>query len=308
MMRGNGRVLQLGALPDHAIAELETRFELVAFADEGAAISAIPRLADVQGMATSGKATISAALLECLPELKIISCLGAGTEAIDTEAARERAVELRTTSHVLASDVADIAMGLIIATARDLFGADQFVRSGGWTLGKYPLARSLKGARLGIVGLGAIGSALAGRAEAFGMAIGYHTRRVVSRSPHPHFESLPDLAAWCDFLALCCPGSPATYRLADAQVLGALGAKGFLINVARGSVVDEAALAEALQAGVIAGAGLDVFEDEPHPHPALLGCPKTVLLPHIGSATTETRDAMARAMVDALVERLRGDA
>jgi lactate dehydrogenase-like 2-hydroxyacid dehydrogenase len=206
---------------------------------------------------------------------------------------------------VLASDVADVAMGLIIATARDLFGADQFVRSGGWTAGKYPLARSLKGARLGIVGLGAIGSALAGRAEAFGMAIGYHTRRVVSRSPYPHFESVPDLAGWCDFLALCCPGGPATYRLADARVLGALGAKGFLINVARGSVVDEAALAEALQSGVIAGAGLDVFEDEPRPHPALLGCPKTVLLPHIGSATTETREAMARAMVDALVERLR---
>lgn len=298
--------MQLGALPDYAIAALATRFDLVAFADEAAAISAAPRLPEVQGLATSGKTTIGAALLECLPALKIISCLGAGTEGIDTDAARERGIAVRTTSHVLAGDVADIAMGLIIATARDLLGADRFVRTGGWVDGKYPLGRSLGGARLGMVGLGAIGSALAHRAQAFGMAIGYHTRRIVPHAPHRHFDSLIDLANWSDFLALCCPGGPATYRLVDAKVLRALGSKGVLINIARGSVVDEAALAEALQGGTIAGAGLDVFEREPHPHAALLDEPGIMLLPHIGSATRETRDAMAGAMVEALAESLYG--
>lgn len=305
-MQKKGRVLQLGALPDNAIAALRTRFDLVAFADEAAAMSAAPELADVQGLATSGKATIGVLLLECLPALKVISCLGAGTEGIDTEAARERGVVVRTTSHVLAGDVADIAMGLIIATARDLLGADRFVRSGAWTAARYPLARSLGRARLGIVGLGAIGSELASRAQAFGMAIGYHTRRIVPHAPHQHFQSVIDLATWCDFLALCCPGGPSTYRLVNTDVLGALGPNGFLINVARGSVVDEAALVGALQTGAIAGAGLDVVEHEPHPHPALLDEPRVTLLPHIGSATVQTRDAMTGAMVGALTERLYG--
>lgn len=307
-MQKKGRVLQLGALPDNAIAALRTRFELVAFADEAAAMSAAPELADVQGLVTSGKATIGAPLLECVPALKVISCLGAGTEGIDMEAARERDIAVRTTSHVLAGDVADIAMGLIIASARDLLGADRFVRSGAWSTARYPLARALGGARLGIVGLGAIGSALAYRVQAFGMAIGYHTRRIVPHAPHRHFQSVIELATWCDFLALCCPGGPSTYRLVSTDVLRALGPNGFLINVARGSVVDEAALAAALQTGAIAGAGLDVFEHEPHPHPALLDDPRVIVLPHIGSATRETRDAMAGAMVEALVERLCGDA
>ena len=307
-MQSKVPVLQIGALPDNAVEALRARFDLVAFADDAAAVSAPTQLADIKALATNGKTAIGAALLQRLPALKIIACLGAGTDGIDAEAALARGIDVRTASHVLAGDVADIAMGLIIATARDLLGADRFVRSGGWAASKYPLARSINRARLGIVGLGEIGSALAHRAEAFGMAIGYHTRRIVLSSPYRHFNSVTDLAAWCDFLALCCPGGPATYRLVDSEVLGAIGSKGFLINVSRGSVVDEGALAEALQAGVIAGAGLDVFEDEPHPQPALLDNPKIVLLPHIGSATTETRDAMARAMVDALVEKLYGDA
>jgi lactate dehydrogenase-like 2-hydroxyacid dehydrogenase len=303
-MQSKGPIVQVGALPDRAVAALRARFDLVAFADGAAAVAAPAQLGAIEGLATNGKTPIGATVLERLPALKIIACLGAGTDGIDAEAAKVRGIEVRTTSHVLAGDVADIAMGLIITTARDLLGADRFVRSRGWTAGKYPLARSINGARLGIVGLGRIGSALADRAAAFGMAIGYHTRRIVPRSPHRHFDSVTELAAWCDFLALCCPGGSATYHIVDAQVLGALGSKGFLINVSRGSVVDEAALAEALHTGAIAGAGLDVFEDEPHPYPALLDNPKTVLLPHIGSATTETRDAMVCAMVDALVDKL----
>ncbi|MFK8254174.1 2-hydroxyacid dehydrogenase [Ancylobacter terrae] len=307
-MANKFRVLQLGALPDHAVAALEGRFDVITVADEAAALAGAADLADIRGVATSGKVPLGAALLGRLPALQIISCLGAGTDGIDTEAARERSIAVATTSHVLASDVADIAMGLIIATVRDLPGADRFVRAGAWAAARYPLARSLGGARLGIVGLGAIGSALAGRAQAFGMAIGYHARRLVPDTPYPHFQSVTDLATWCDVLALCCPGGPSTYRLVNAEVLAALGPNGFLINVARGSVVDEAALAEALQAGTIAGAGLDVYEHEPHPRPALIDAPRVVLLPHIGSATRETRDAMARAMVDALAARLDGAA
>src|SRR5690606_17991075 len=168
---------------------------------------------------------------------------------------------------------------------------------------KYALGTSLAGSQLGIVGMGTIGEAVAQRAMAFGMTVGYHNRSPKQVSLHRYFASLGELAEWSTFLVLCCPGGPATRHLVDAQILAALGANGWLVNVARGSVVDEAALAAALESGVIAGAGLDVFADEPEPHPGLMR-DNAVLLPHIGSATSQTRDAMANAMVEALARAL----
>jgi lactate dehydrogenase-like 2-hydroxyacid dehydrogenase len=259
--------------------------------------------ADVRGMATSGKAPIGADLLDRLPGLELISCLGAGTDGLDMEAIGRRGIRIETTSRVLAGDVADVAMGLVIALARDFRGADFHVRAGRWAAGRYPLGRALGGARLGILGLGTIGEAVARRGVAFGMSVGYHNRAPKPGSAHRFFDRLEALAAWSDFLVLCCPGGAATQHLVEARIFAALGAEGWLVNVARGSVVDEAALMAALEAGGIAGAGLDVFADEPHPHPGLMR-ENVILLPHIGSATAETRDAMARAMAEALVRGL----
>jgi lactate dehydrogenase-like 2-hydroxyacid dehydrogenase len=297
-------VLQIGAMPPAADALLADRFELAVFAGDAQALAAAGRLSGVRGIVTTGKATIGAGLIRALPGLRVISCLGAGFDGIDVSAAKARGVEIATTSRVLAADVADVAMGLVIATARDFVAADRFVRSGGWAGGRYPLGLSLGGARLGIVGLGNIGKAVARRATAFDMQVAYTARRQVEGAPWTYFVELAELARWSRFLVLCCPGGPKTYRLVDGSVLSALGTDGILINVARGSVVDEAVLAQAIETGIIAGAGLDVFEDEPKPHPALLASQHVTLLPHIASATVETRERMARAMVDALVSVL----
>ncbi|WP_442581943.1 2-hydroxyacid dehydrogenase [Mesorhizobium sp. ASY16-5R] len=300
-------ILQVGAMPPTAEALLAASFELTAFAGETEVLAAASSLGGVRGIATSGKATIGAELIRALPDLRVISCLGAGFDGIDVSAAQARGVEIATTSRVLASDVADVAMGLVIATARDFVGADRFVREGGWAQGRYPLGRSLGGAKLGVVGLGNIGKAVARRASAFDMQVAYTARRQDEGAPWAYFADLAELARWSRFLVVCCPGGRETYRLINENILSALGTDGILINVARGSVVDEAALAQAIEAGTIAGAGLDVFEDEPKPHPALLASRRVTVLPHIGSATVETRERMAQAMVDALASSLELD-
>jgi hydroxypyruvate reductase len=294
---GKARVLQVGPLPDAAVALLGEHFALVT-AEVGAEV------AGIRAVATSGKQAIDGRLLDRLPDLAIVSCLGAGTDGIDLQELARRDIAVATTANVLAADVADVAIGLIIALARDFRRADRFVREGRWQIGKHPLGHALSGTRLGILGLGTIGSAVARRAGAFGMEIGYHNRAPRGDIGARYFPTLVDLAEWCRFLVVCCPGGRATHNLVDAQVLGALGPGAWLINVARGSVVDEPALVAALEGGRLAGAGLDVFAVEPTPHPGLLALNNVILLPHIGSATVETRDAMARAMVGALIDAL----
>lgn len=294
---GRPRILQVGDLPPAAERALAGVFRVqrLGEADD---------LAGIRGIATSGKARIDAGLLGRMPDLEIVSCLGAGVDGVDIDAAAARGIAVENTSKVLADDVADIAIGLVIALARDFRGADRFVRGGGWAERKYPLGTALRGARLGVLGLGTIGAAVARRAEAFGMAVGYHGRRRREDCAYEFFPDLAEMARWCGFLVVSCPGGEATHHLVNASILEALGPEGFLVNVARGSVVDEAALAEALDAGKIAGAGLDVFEDEPHPLPGLVASDRALLLPHIGSATHETRAAMIEAMVGALRTRL----
>ncbi len=289
------RILQVGDLPPAAVEALAESFRIER-STEGRA--------GIRGIATSGKAPIDAALLQRMPDLSIVSCLGAGVEGVDVEAAAARGIEVASTAHVLADDVADIALGLVIALARDVRRADRFVRDGGWASGKYRLGTGLGGARLGILGLGTIGARIARRAEASGMIVGYHGRRRRADCACQYFADLAEMARWCRFLVVACPGGAATRHLVDSRVLEALGPESFLVNVARGSVVDETALAAALESERLAGAGLDVFEDEPHPLPALVASERTLLLPHIGSATHETRAAMIRAMVEALRRRL----
>ena len=256
--------------------------------------AALARVApQVRGIAASGESKVSAGLIAQLPALEIISVMGVGYDGIDVAAAKARGVVVTHTPNVLNDDVADLAIGLMLCAARQLPAADRYVRAGQWTHGPMPLARKMSGARLGLVGMGRIGQAIAQRAAAFGMRIAYTARHVKPALPHLYFPTAAALAAEVDFLVVITPGGAGTRKLIDAEVLAALGAKGILVNVARGSVVDEAALIDALERGVIAGAGLDVFEDEPNVPERLRALPHVVLAPHIGSATGQTRQAMA---------------
>jgi lactate dehydrogenase-like 2-hydroxyacid dehydrogenase len=253
------------------------------------------------GLVTSAQYGASRALLEALPALRVIASFGVGLECLDLETARRRGIAVSTTPDVLTDCVADLAMGMLIAACRGIAAGDRFVRRGAWLAGRFPLATRVSGKRLGIVGLGRIGRAVARRAAGFDLEVRYHGRRPAPDVPHAFEPSVVSLARWADALVLTCAGGPETRHLVSAEVLDALGPRGFLVNVARGSVVDEAALIQALAAGRIAGAALDVFEDEPKVPPALLALENVVLLPHVGSGTEETRGAMA----DLVLENLR---
>ena len=255
----------------------------------------------IRAIATDGHGGASRALIEALPRLEIIACFSAGVDNIDLVAAAERGIVVTNTSDALAADVADVAIAHMLLLLRRFAQADRFVREGAWARGAFPLGRSLGGKRLGIVGMGTIGGAIAERALTMGMTVAYMSRTHKPALPHRFMPELAALAAESDVLVVCCPATPETWHLVDADILAALGAHGYLVNIARGSVVDEAALVAALQAGTIAGAGLDVFEDEPRPHPALLTMDAVSLTPHVGSATQETRAAMGQSMIDSLL-------
>jgi len=254
-------------------------------------VAAAPRIVAI---AASGESKVGAELINQLPALKIISVMGVGYDGIDVAAAIARGVKVTHTPGVLNDDVADLAITLMLAVSRQIARADRFVRAGEWIKGPLPLGRKVSGAHLGIVGIGRIGQAIAHRAAAFGMQIAYTARSAKADLPYHYHPTPAALAAASDFLVVITPGGAATRKLIDAEVLRALGAHGVLINVARGSVVDQAALVDALQRGVIGGAGLDVFEAEPNVPPELFAMDNVVLTPHIGSATAQTRQAMAQ--------------
>ena len=258
---------------------------------DAAAFAAVaPR---IRAIAASGESKVGDALMARLPALRMISVMGVGYDGIDVAAAKARGVTVSHTPDVLNDDVADMAIGLMLGAARQLPAADRYVRDGHWPGGPMPLARKMSGARLGLIGMGRIGQAIAHRALAFGMSIAYTTRTPRPDLPYRHLPDATALAAVSDFLVVITPGGAGTRHLVDAQVLAALGTKGILVNVARGTVVDEAALIDALEQGVIGGAGLYVFEDEPNVPERLRKLPHVVLAPHIGSATGQTRQAMA---------------
>jgi hydroxypyruvate reductase len=259
--------------------------------------AALERLApQIRAIAASGESKVSAELIARLPALELISVMGVGYDGVDVAAAKARGITVTHTPNVLNDDVADLAIGLALCAARHLPQADRYVRDGAWAAkGPMPLARKLSGGRMGIVGMGRIGQAIATRALAFGMAIAY-TARSAKAVPYRYLPDAKALAAESDVLVVITPGGATTRKLISAEVLAALGkgrGEGILVNVARGSVVDEAALIDALERGVIAGAGLDVFEDEPNVPERLRAIPHVVLAPHVGSATAATRQAMA---------------
>ncbi|HEX7380559.1 MAG TPA: 2-hydroxyacid dehydrogenase [Nevskiaceae bacterium] len=248
---------------------------------------------------THGTAGASAELINALPNLQAICSLGAGYDAVDMAALRARRVLLSNTPDVVNDCVADLTMGLIIDVARQVTTGDRYVRSGDWAkLGMAPLGVRVSGKRLGLIGMGRIGRVIASRAQAFQMSIRYHARHRKTDLAYEFEASLPELARWSDFLVVAVTGGEATRGLVSTAVLEALGPSGFLVNIARGPIVDEAALVAALQRHRIAGAALDVFADEPHVPKALLAMDNVVLTPHIGTATRETRGAMARLVID----------
>ncbi len=248
---------------------------------------------------------VDADLIAGLPNLEAIVNFGAGVDAIDLAAARARGIAVSNTPDVLTDTVADTAVGLLIDTMRGLSAADRYVRAGHWPVrGPLRYARDVSGSRVGILGLGRIGSAIATRLAAFDCTIAYHNRRPVPGSPYRYAAAPADLAGSVDVLVVATAGGPETARLVDRAVLEALGPQGFLVNIARGGVVDEDALVELLTNGGLAGAGLDVFAHEPQVPAALLALDNVVLLPHVGSNTARARTAMARLALRNLDEWL----
>ena len=266
--------------------------------------------AAIRGVITGGHTGISQALMAQLPNLQVVAVNGVGTDAVDLAYARDRGIQVTATIGALTEDVADLAIGLLIGVCRGLCTGDRFVRAGQWPqsatpLAPLPLARQVSGMRIGIVGMGRVGRAIATRAAAFGCPISYTDLRAMDGVPHTFVADLLELARGSDALILAAAADKGE-AIIDARVLQALGSEGYLINIARGKLVDEADLVAALQAGQIAGAALDVFADEPNVPSELFALEQTVLQPHRASATLQTRTRMGEMVVASLVDVFAG--
>jgi lactate dehydrogenase-like 2-hydroxyacid dehydrogenase len=263
--------------------------------------------AGVRGLLTTGAIGVGPALLDQLPALEIVAVNGIGTDAVALEATRARGIVVTNTPGVLTDDVADLALTLLLAAARRLPALERYVRGGAWEAGQ-PLAptRALRGKVCGVFGFGRIGQAVAARAEAFGMRALYFQPRAVDGVAQQRSASLLELARASDYLVVCAPGGAATRHAVNAEVLAALGPEGTLVNIARGSLVDQQALIAALRGGALGMAALDVFDDEPRVPAALRELDNVVLTPHVGSLTVETRHAMGQLVVDNLLAYFAG--
>lgn len=265
--------------------------------------AALARIApEVGALAVGGHVRVDGGYMTQFPRLQIVSNFGVGYDSIDAGWAGQHGIVVTNTPGVLDEEVADTAMGLVLATVRQLPAAERHLRAGKWLDGAFPLSHTLRGRTMGILGLGRIGKAVAKRAEAFGLTVHYHGRNAQPGVAYPYHPTLLSLAQACDILVVITPGGAETRNLVDAEVLKALGPTGILINVARGTVVDEEALIAALQSRTILGAGLDVFAEEPKVPQALLDLDHVVLLPHVGSASQHTRNAMGQLVVDNILQ------
>ncbi|WP_045857834.1 2-hydroxyacid dehydrogenase [Raoultella terrigena] len=253
---------------------------------------------EVQVILASGESKVEAALINQLPQLKLIAVFGVGYDGVDIRAAAQKGVQVTNTPDILTDDVADLGIALMLNVSRRITGAQKFIERGGWQSGAYPQSTKVSGGRLGIVGFGRIGRAVAKRAQGFAMRIACFDRNPVESSEVTYYSDLLELAKNSDVLMVCASAGKESQKLINHDVLAALGPQGILINIARGSVVDEEALAEALTLGTIGGAGLDVFANEPQVPQALLNRDDVVVTPHIGSATRATRAAMAQLVID----------
>lgn len=294
-------ILQLVPLRPEVQKELAARYRLHGKAD-------FDKVADiVRGCVTNGHSGPPPDMIDRMPKLEIIASASVGYDGIPVEYARSKGIPVTNTPDVLNDDVADLAIGLMIMTARRLVASDRYVRTGGWPKGgEYPLAQRASGKRVGILGMGRIGKEIGKRAEAMNNTVAYHSRRPVADVSYRHYPDLVELARNSDFLIVIIPATAETKKIVGKDVIEALGPTGILVNVARGAVVDEDALVEALKAGKLGGAGLDVFVNEPQVPEALFGMDNVVLEPHVGSATNETRRAMSQLVLDNLDAKFAG--
>jgi lactate dehydrogenase-like 2-hydroxyacid dehydrogenase len=290
----------LGArMPEGFLEGLATRYTVLGplappFAETVAALP-VSDAQRVRALILTGSTSASRASLACLPALGLVCCIGSGYEGVDLAAARERGIAVTNSPGTNAAAVADLAMGLLIASVRQLFNASATLRRGEWTGNStmcVPFVRGLTGRKVGIYGLGAIGERIARRAAAFEMEVGYHNRNRRADVSYPYFATLRDLAHWADVLVVAVRADASNRHAVDTGVLAALGADGHIVNIARGWVIDETALIRALRERIIAGAGLDVFEREPSVPAELLAMPNVALTPHIGGGTVEALAGM----------------
>jgi lactate dehydrogenase-like 2-hydroxyacid dehydrogenase len=303
------KILAMGSMMAAEMEELDRHAEVIRLWKEPDPEGAIREHShDIKAiLSTYNTKRVSRALIEALPNLEIIVQYGMGYENIDLEAAKERQIPVTNTPDVVTDDTADIAIALILGLARRIVEGDMFIRIGKWSGGTaFPPGTSLHGKTAGIVGLGRIGKAVASRAEAFGMNIVYYGPREKKDQPYPYFRDLREMAVESDFMVATCPGGSETKHLIDLGVLKALGSKGFLVNVARGPVVKEEDLLIALSNKAIAGAGLDVYENEPNVPEALFSMDNVILLPHIGGATLETKSKMGQLVIENLLAHFEG--
>ena len=294
-------ILQTMAMPPRIAERLGDRY-LVHRLFEAADPAALLRAegAAIRGVVTMGNGKIDAALIDVLPHLEIITVLGVGYDGVDVRHAASKGVFVTNTPDVLTDEVANLGVGLVLALTREIPKGDAYVREGRWLKGDMPFNRTIVNRPVGVVGMGRIGRATADRLTALGARVSWHGPRPKPDVPYPYDPDIEHLAGVVDGLLLCCPGGPATRHLVDRRVLAALGADGWIVNVARGTVIDEQALVEALMARRIWGAGLDVFEFEPKVPPELFELDNVVLQPHQASATHATRNAMADLVVENL--------
>jgi lactate dehydrogenase-like 2-hydroxyacid dehydrogenase len=301
-------VLSIGSFPEATNAELASRFAVTRHFNRPAPAALAAGLrARIRAIATEANRGADRALIAALPALEVISVFGVGTDSVDLAAARERNIPVSNTPGILTDEVADLAIGLMLASARQILLADRYVRDGSWAAkGPIPLGRGVGGKTMGVLGLGGIGRAIAERGSAFRMRVLYGGPRRKSDVPYEYVADPVELARRSDYLMVACKGGPDTHHVVSAAVIDALGPNGTLVNVARGSVVDEPALVAALAAGRLGHAALDVFESEPSPAPELLKLPNVIVQPHHGSATIETRTAIGRLMIDNLTAHFAG--
>ncbi len=288
------RILQLGRLLPYLEQHLAQTYDVHLLVNEADPQAFLAREGtSFAGAVTNAGLGIDAATIAALPNLKVISSFGVGFDKVDVAAARARGIPVGYTPDVLNDCVADTAFSLVMDVGRGFTASDRYLRRGDWLKAPFPLATRISGKKLGILGLGRIGNVIARRASGFDMEVRYHNRRPVEGSPYGYEASLESLARWSDFLVIAAAGGAETKHLVSREILAALGPKSFIVNIARGSVIDEDALIEALENKTIGGAGLDVYADEPRVPARLIACDNAVLYPHLASATHETRKAMA---------------
>jgi len=306
-MQSKPEILLMGAYPKWDRVDLDAHYQIHEYWTASDRAALIEKIApNIRAIATRGEIGASAELMNSLPKLEIVACYGVGTDAIDLEFARQKGIKVTNTPDVLTGDVADMALGLALATARQIPQGDLHVRSGAWAAQNMPLVTRFYGKKVGIVGLGRIGRAVAKRLEGFDCVIGYFDQFEVPDTSYAFYSDLIDLARESTFLVVTMAGGEATKNLINAAILQALGKNGILINVSRGSTVDEEALLQALEEGTIKAAGLDVFWNEPHIDPRFAKLANIVLQPHHASGTIETRRAMGQLVRDNLAAHFSG--